>query len=165
MKSGLRWGITLVAFLLVLALSAVAQTDPPPATDTTFTTDTGYVTETVMTETSTTDVVPTDTESTTTYYEEEGWDDDDDDGAKVCAACAAFGVVVPLILLGISIAIALWIYRDAKTRGITSAPLWAILGFLFNILGLVIYLIARKNMQPPSSVAPPGSMPPPPPPV
>ncbi|HEU5162888.1 MAG TPA: hypothetical protein VFV54_07075 [Thermoanaerobaculia bacterium] len=168
MKSGFKWAITLLGFLLLLALPLAAQeppTDTTATTDTSLMTDTTVTTETTITETSTTEVEPTDTASTTTYYEEDMDDDDvmdDEEGAKVCAACAAFGIALPLILLGISIAIALWIYRDAKTRGITSAPLWAILGFLFNILGLVIYLIARKGMTPPPGSAT-GSMAPPPP--
>lgn len=167
MKSGFKRAITLLGVLLLLALPLAAQT----ATDTTVTmdtvlTDTTVTTETTLTETSTTEVYPTDTASTTTYYEDEMDDamDGDEQGAKVCAACAAFGIALPLILLGISIAIALWIYRDAKERGITSAPLWAILGFLFNILGLVIYLIARNGMTPPSSSAPGSTAAPPPPP-
>lgn len=99
---------------------------------------------------------PTETASTTTYFE----DDFEDEGAAFCAGCAVLGIAFPLVILGISIAIALWIWRDAKERNIASAPLWAILGFLFNVLGLVIYLIARKNMSGP----PPAAQQPPPPP-
>lgn len=159
------------AVLLLLALPLGAAPQAPASTDTT---DTAFPADTAVTDTTATDVVtetvtteevePTETAATTTYYEDDDAGDDAEKGAAVCATCAAFGIVIPLILLGISIAIALWIYRDAKERGITSAPLWAILGFLFNILGLVIYLIARKNMQPPSS-APGSTMPPPPPPA
>ena len=172
MKSGFKRAITLLGSLLLLALPLAAQTPTDTTvttdtvlTDTTVTTETTW-TETTLTETSTTEVYPTETESTTTYYEYDVDDDvtSDEDGAKVCAACAAFGIAIPLILLGISIAVALWIYRDAKSRGITSAPLWAILGFFFNILGLVIYLIARNGMTPPSSSAPGSTMAPPPPP-
>ncbi len=170
MTSRWKWGLIPLLATLLLAVPAGAQqptqTDTAAldttVTDTTATdtsmTDTAFATETVQTET----LEPTETASTTTYYEDDGGDDDGEEkGAAVCATCAAATFAVPLILLGISIAIALWIYRDAKERGITSAALWAILGFLFNILGLVIYLIARKGMQPPAA---PGSMAPPPPP-
>lgn len=173
MTSRWKWGLIPLLATLLLAVPAGAQqptqTDTAaldtaaPTTDTTATdtsmTDTAFTTETVQTET----LEPTETASTTTYYEDDGMDDDDEEkGAAVCATCAAATFAVPLILLGISIAIALWIYRDAKERGITSAALWAILGFLFNILGLVIYLIARKGMEPPAA---PGSTVPPPPPA
>ncbi|HEY0593710.1 MAG TPA: PLDc N-terminal domain-containing protein [Thermoanaerobaculia bacterium] len=173
MRLRMTWGLVPLLALLFLALPGgaaaqeTAQTGTPAAdtatTDTTVTdtatTDTAFTSETVETET----IEPTDTGSTTTYYEEDDADDDGDEGgAAVCAACAAFGVAVPLVFLGISIAIAIWIYRDAKERNISSAALWAILGFLFSILGLVIYLIARKNLQPPAA---PGSMAPPPPPA
>ena len=171
MKSGFKRAITILGSLLLLALPLAAQTPTDTTatmdtvlTDTTATTETTW-TETTLTETSTTEMYPTETASTTTYYEDDMDDGEmDEEGAKVCAACAAFGIALPLILLGISIAIALWVYRDAKSRGITSAPLWAILGFLFNILGLVIYLIARNGMTPPSSPAPGSTMAPPPPP-
>jgi hypothetical protein len=105
-----------------------------------------------------TDTSPT----TTTYYEDDGVDDVP---PAACAGCLAVGAAVPLVFLVISIGIALWIFRDAKERGIQSPPLWAILGFFFNVLGLVIYLIARKNMsQGPPAATGAGSMPPPPPP-
>lgn len=160
--------IPLLALFLVAipcAAQETAQTDTTATVDTTLTDTTFTATsgETAITETTTETVEPTDTASTTTYYEDDDMEEDGDDAAPAaCAACAAVTFVVPLVLLGISIAIALWIYRDAKERGITSAPLWVIIGFLFNILGLVIYLIARKGMQPPAS---PGSMAPPPPPA
>jgi hypothetical protein len=169
----MNWAPGALLALLLLAFPAVVMAQTPTETDTvsldtaavdtTLTETSGTVmTETVQSET----VEPAETPSTTTYYEEDDEADDDDssrEGAAVCATCAAFGIAFPLIMLGISIAIAFWIYRDAKERGITSAALWAILGFLFNILGLVIYLIARKGMTPPG--APGSTMPPPPPPV
>jgi hypothetical protein len=167
MRSGLKRAIPLLVFLGLLALPVWAQTDTT-ATDTSFT-DTALTTDTTMTDTAMTDTsvttFETDTASTTTYYEDEADDVEemtDEEGARVCAACAAMGVALPLIMLGISIAIAFWIYRDAKARGITSAALWAVIGFLFNLLGLVIYLIARRGMTPPAAGAP-GSTPPPPP--
>lgn len=172
MRLRMKWGLVPLLALLILALPGgaaaqeTAQTETTvtdtAATDTTATdtatTDTAFTSETVQTET----LEPTDTGSTTTYYEEDDTGDREEEGAAVCAACAAVGFAVPLVFLGISIAMAIWIYRDAKERNISSAPLWAIIGFLFNILGLVIYLIARRGMQPPAA---PGSTAPPPPPA
>jgi hypothetical protein len=138
---------------------------PPPTPSETALTET-TPTDTTLTEPAPMEPDPfetttTETASTTTYFEEDDDGMSDEEGAVVCAGCMAFGVALPLILLGISIAIAFWIYRDAKERNISSAPLWAILGFLFNLLGLVIYLIARGGMTPPSSGAVPPMAPPP----
>ncbi|MFN2442593.1 MAG: hypothetical protein ABR517_07910 [Thermoanaerobaculia bacterium] len=99
--------------------------------------------------------------TTTTYYEDDGVEEVP---PAACAGCLAVGMAVPLVLLVLSIGIALWIFRDAKERGIQSPPLWAVLGFLFNVLGLVIYLIARKNMSPGRPADPGAGSPPPPPP-
>lgn len=146
--------------LLVFALAGTAAATPALPTETVtppseapLPTDTAVPPEEVPDQ----EPLPTDTASTTTYFED---DFDDEPGAAFCAGCAVLGIAFPLIILGISIAIALWIWRDAKERNIASAALWAILGFLFNVLGLVIYLIARKNMSGP----PPASQAPPPPP-
>lgn len=168
-RSGFSRWIFTAAFLAVLALPAAAVMPAPPISPSET-----ALTETAPTDTTMTDrdpleplepepfeeAFPTDTASTTTYFE----DDDgmgEEEGAAVCAGCMAAGIALPLILLGISIAIALWIYRDASERKIPSAPLWAILGFLFNILGLVIYLVARNNLTPPSSGEVPPVAPPP----
>ena len=168
-----RWIFTVV-FLVLLALPAAAVMPAPPVTPSET-----ALTDTTPTDTTLTDpapveplepepfeeAVPTDTASTTTYFEEDDDGIGEEGGAAVCAGCMAAGVALPLILLGISIAIAFWIYRDAKERNIPSAPLWAILGFLFSVLGLIIYLVARNNLTPPSSGAVPPAAPPPPPPV
>ena len=161
--------------ILVLGLSVapvliedlVAQTETSPTTTyyeegDASQTDTSPTTATYYEEdydASQVDTSPT----TTTYYEEDN--DMEEVPPAACAGCLAVGAAVPLVFLVLSIGIALWIFRDAKERGIQSPPLWAILGFFFNILGLVIYLIARKNMsQGPPAASGTGSMPPPSPP-
>ena len=53
------------------------------------------------------------------------------------------GLVGQLIGLAIAVAIAIWVYKDAETRGM-NAILWAILVFLFCIIALPVYLIIRK---------------------
>jgi uncharacterized membrane protein YhaH (DUF805 family) len=49
---------------------------------------------------------------------------------------------IPVILFIISIAIAVWMYRDAEKRG-KSGALWLIIELLFPIIGLIIWLIVR----------------------
>ena len=51
-----------------------------------------------------------------------------------------YGIVFILIILWISFIY--WTYRDARLRN-TSPVFWAIIVFVFNYLGLIIYLIIR----------------------
>jgi hypothetical protein len=65
-----------------------------------------------------------------------------------------------LILFIIWIAVIVWVYRDAESRGMNGV-LWALLVFIGNLIGLLIYLIVRSD----PGKAPPGeaASPPPPP--
>lgn len=107
-------------------------------------------TDTTVTETVTETVEPTTTEETTTYFEE---DDDDRDDVLACGICGGIGLVLVILPLLISIGIAWWIYKDATRAGNPQAVLWAVLGFFFNIIGLIIYLIARPK-GPPATTPP-----------
>lgn len=165
-----RWIFT-AAVLLLFALPAAAVMPAPPTTPSET-----ALTDTAPTDTTLTDAdpleplqpepfeeaLPTETASTTTYFEEDGNGMGEEGGAAVCAGCMAAGIAFPLILLGISIAIAIWIYRDAKERNIANPPLWGLLGFLLSVIGLIIYLVVRNNLTPPSSGAVPPTVPPPP---
>jgi hypothetical protein len=51
-----------------------------------------------------------------------------------------------LIGLVIGALIAAFIYKDASQRGM-NAIVWAIFGFLFGLITLIIYLIVRKPKQ------------------
>src|SRR5687767_13860111 len=66
-----------------------------------------------------------------------------------CGVCAGLGLLIPILLLGASIGIAIWVYRDAQRRGNPQALVWSILGFFLNVVGLIIYLVARPPVQPP----------------
>lgn len=83
---------------------------------------------------------------------------DDAAGLAACAICSGVMLVIPILVMIVSIIIGVWMYRDAQSRGDQQAVLWAVIGILFNLLGLVIYLIARPK-------TPPGAMPPSPPPA
>ena len=80
-----------------------------------------------------------------------------------------FGGAICAIIVGIfviSILIAIWVYRDAQSRGM-SGVLWLIIVLFFGIIGLIIYLVVRHDrvspaMAGPYSGQPPGWMPPPP---
>ena len=80
---------------------------------------------------------------------------DEEAGGLACAACAGIFLIIPLIVLVISLIIGVWMYKDAQRRGNPQAVLWLVLGILFNVVGLLIYLAVRKS----------NDMSPPPPPV
>src|SRR5687767_1162286 len=143
-------------FLLIAPLAAQTPTDTT-ATDTTLTETS--MTDATVTETTSTD--QTTTEETTTYYEGDGDSPNDAEGAMACAACGGVGLIFIILPLALSIGIAWWIYRDANRRGNPQAVLWAVLGFFFNIIGLIIYLVARPTGPIPPSSVPPASPPPP----
>jgi Na+-driven multidrug efflux pump len=49
------------------------------------------------------------------------------------------------IYIAISVLIAFYVHKDAVRRGIVNSEVWLIIGLIFNILGLLIYLIFRGN--------------------
>lgn len=57
--------------------------------------------------------------------------------------------LVIFFLLGsliLSVVLGVWIYRDAQSRGL-SGPMWLIVLFVTNLIGLIIYLIVRNDYQ------------------
>jgi hypothetical protein len=68
-------------------------------------------------------------------------------------ALLVFGGIILLILglLAVWILLAVWVYRDAKKRGM-EATLWLLLVLLTGFIGLIVYLIVRREhpiQQPP----------------
>lgn len=61
-----------------------------------------------------------------------------------CGICGGI-FVLPLALLVLSIALLIWVARDAKARGMDSAVLWMLVVFFLNVLGLVLYLFSRPS--------------------
>ena len=60
-----------------------------------------------------------------------------------------FGILALMIAIGVlwfvvAILIAVWVYRDAERRGMNGV-LWALLVFIGNLIGLLIYLIVRSD--------------------
>ena len=58
--------------------------------------------------------------------------------------------------------IAIWVYRDARSRG-TSGSLWAIVVIILPVLGIVLYMMMRPAARTPrpDGMAPPGDVHPP----
>ena len=69
-------------------------------------------------------------------------------------------MVCMVVMLIISILIAVWVYRDAKSRGMSGA-LWLIIVLIAGIIGLIIYLVVRHDKVPEGYYPPPGQYPPP----
>ena len=65
-------------------------------------------------------------------------------GLASCGCCGTF-FFIPIIFLALSVALLVWVARDAKARGMDSAILWMLLVFFLNLLGLIIYLLARPQ--------------------
>jgi RNA polymerase subunit RPABC4/transcription elongation factor Spt4 len=57
------------------------------------------------------------------------------------------------VLLIIWIFVIVWVYRDAERRGMNGV-LWALLVFIGNLIGLLIYLIVRSDSLPSQTTAP-----------
>ena len=86
-----------------------------------------------------------------------------------CAGCLEAIVMISLLPVFFTVLIAIWMYNDAKSRGDSNAVAWALLGLIFNVIALVLYLIVRNSAQPAgtpvASPAPPQTSPVQPPPV
>jgi len=55
-----------------------------------------------------------------------------------------FNSILPLALMVLWIFVIVWVYRDAERRGMNGV-LWALLVFIGNLIGLLIYLIVRSD--------------------
>src|SRR5208283_4934125 len=66
-------------------------------------------------------------------------------GGAACGSCCGTFFLLPIVFLAISVALLVWVARDAKARGMDSAVLWMLLVFFLNLIGLVIYLLARPQ--------------------
>ncbi|MGZ4984737.1 MAG: hypothetical protein ACXWFY_01890 [Chthoniobacterales bacterium] len=63
-------------------------------------------------------------------------------GALIGGTC---GCIVCLVVFAIWIALAVWVYKDAKSRGMDNAVLLTIVTIITGILGLIIYLLMRPK--------------------
>ena len=53
---------------------------------------------------------------------------------------------IPIVWFVISILLCVWVYRDAESRGM-SGPLWVLIMLIGGIIGLIVYLIVRKEKK------------------
>ena len=64
------------------------------------------------------------------------------------------GVTLPwslpltLVIYGIVVAVAVWIYRDAKARGSRYAILWGVATLVFAIVPVLLYMYLHRDVGP-----------------
>ena len=80
-------------------------------------------------------------------FAQEADDSPASDEAAAAGALAAFGCgVIPCIIgLAIQIGLAVWVYKDAKKRGMENAVLLTVVTALTGLIGLLIYLLMRPK--------------------
>lgn len=61
--------------------------------------------------------------------------------------------IISLIIFIVWLVVVNWIYKDAKKYG-KNPILWAILVFLFGLIGLIIYFVVRGNKKEPGRICP-----------
>ncbi|MEM2146790.1 MAG: zinc-ribbon domain-containing protein [Candidatus Jordarchaeaceae archaeon] len=64
---------------------------------------------------------------------------------------------IPIVWLIIGILLCIWVYRDAESRGMNGA-LWLIVVLISGIIGLIVYLVVRKEKVIPPPPPPPQVM-------
>jgi len=52
-----------------------------------------------------------------------------------------------IVYFVVSLLIARYMHKDAIKRGIKNSEIWLLLGFFLNLIGLVLYLVVRKNYE------------------
>jgi cytochrome bd-type quinol oxidase subunit 2 len=70
--------------------------------------------------------------------------------------------LIPIVILVVFILVAIWVYKDANKRGM-NGTLWLIVILVGSLIGLIIYLVIRRDHpvgSPPYGGYPPGAFPP-----
>jgi len=65
-------------------------------------------------------------------------------GAPLFYALMALGAVAYLV---VALLIAKYMHKDAIKRGIKNSEIWLLLGFFLSVLGLILYVVVRKNYE------------------
>ncbi len=61
--------------------------------------------------------------------------------------------LLPIVWFIVAILLCIWVYRDAESRGMSGA-LWLIIVLIAGIIGLIIYLVVRKDKRSPAPPLP-----------
>ncbi|MEM1557519.1 MAG: hypothetical protein QXG12_02900 [Thermoproteota archaeon] len=68
-------------------------------------------------------------------------------GEWIFAGLAGLFCLIPVIYWVIAILLCIWVYRDAESRGMNGV-MWLIVVLIAGIIGLIIYLVVRKEKPP-----------------
>ncbi len=60
-----------------------------------------------------------------------------------CLGCG--GCLIPVVFFVLSVALLVWVAKDAKARGMDNSVIWMLVVFFLNLLGLIIYLFSRPK--------------------
>lgn len=63
------------------------------------------------------------------------------------ASLASLFCLIPIIYWVIAILLCIWVYRDAESRGMNGV-LWLLVVLVAGLIGLIIYLVIRKEKPP-----------------
>ena len=66
-------------------------------------------------------------------------------GAGGCLACGGFLIFIVIGIIALNVALLVWVYRDARNRGMENAVVWLIVVLLVGPIGAIIYLLARAK--------------------
>ena len=58
----------------------------------------------------------------------------------------SFIFLIPLVWFIIGLVLCIWVYRDAEKRGM-SGVMWLIVVLITSFIGLIIYLVVRKDKK------------------
>lgn len=58
-----------------------------------------------------------------------------------------FMLVGGIIYFVLSLFISKYMHKDAIKRGIKNSEFWLLIGFLLNVIGLVLYIFVRNNYE------------------
>ena len=62
-----------------------------------------------------------------------------------CLACGGVFIFIFIAIIALNIALLVWVYRDAKNRGMENAVVWLIVVLIVGPIGAIIYLLARTK--------------------
>ena len=52
-----------------------------------------------------------------------------------------------IILLVVNLYIAKYLHKDALKRNIKNSEFWLFIGFIFSVVGFLLYVVVRKNYE------------------
>jgi len=58
-----------------------------------------------------------------------------------------FMVIWWILFLSVAVIMAYYVHRDAVRRKIPNPEIWLLIVLIFNVLGLIIYLLVRENYR------------------